>query len=132
GAPPVHAAIPSYDFSELLSRALPSAQFYRGDLSMTRFWTSVVRCLPARLRSSLPRPRSRTCQPRLEALEDMVLPAGITFLPTHVLAHPQGISPQDGPAASSLTPSQVRHAYGFDQISFQNGTVLGDGSGQTI
>jgi hypothetical protein len=30
------------------------------------------------------------------------------------------------------TPSQISHAYGFDQISFSNGTVKGDGSGQTI
>jgi subtilase family serine protease len=33
-----------------------------------------------------------------------------------------------------LTPAQVRHAYGFDQIAFQvNGrSIAGDGSGQTI
>src|SRR6266702_6499791 len=31
-----------------------------------------------------------------------------------------------------LTPTQVRHAYGFDQITFNGGTVKGDGSGQTI
>jgi len=34
--------------------------------------------------------------------------------------------------ATGLTPSQVRHAYGFDQISFGNGTIAADGSGQTI
>jgi subtilase family serine protease len=34
-----------------------------------------------------------------------------------------------------LTPAKVRHAYGFDQITFVNAlgrTVVGDGSGQTI
>jgi autotransporter-associated beta strand protein len=31
-----------------------------------------------------------------------------------------------------LLPAQVRHAYGIDQISFGNGSVAGDGSGQTI
>ena len=40
------------------------------------------------------------------------------------------------PLASSgptgYTPAQIRHAYGFDQISFSGGTVAGDGSGQTI
>src|SRR5262249_18340219 len=35
---------------------------------------------------------------------------------------------------SVLTPAQIRHAYGIDQISFStNGqTVAGDGAGQTI
>ena len=31
-----------------------------------------------------------------------------------------------------VTPAQIRHAYGFDQISFNNGTVAADGSGTTI
>src|SRR5262245_54820620 len=30
-----------------------------------------------------------------------------------------------------LTPAKIRHAYGFDQIFF-NGTIVGDGTGQTI
>jgi len=29
-------------------------------------------------------------------------------------------------------PAQIRHAYGFDQITFSNGAVVGDGHGQTI
>src|SRR5262245_17968146 len=35
---------------------------------------------------------------------------------------------------SVFTPAQIRHAYGFDQITFSaNGaTIAGDGSGQTI
>jgi subtilase family serine protease len=33
-------------------------------------------------------------------------------------------------APVGLTPAQVRHAYGFDQVSF--GNIVGDGSGQTI
>jgi subtilase family serine protease len=33
---------------------------------------------------------------------------------------------------SIFTPAQIRHAYGFDQISFANGRVQADGSGQTI
>src|SRR6516162_3993646 len=32
----------------------------------------------------------------------------------------------------AFTPKQIVHAYGFDQIKFNNGTVIGDGSGQTI
>src|SRR5438105_2017860 len=33
---------------------------------------------------------------------------------------------------SVFTPAQIRHAYGFDQLSFANGRVQADGSGQTI
>ena len=33
---------------------------------------------------------------------------------------------------NGFTPAQLRHAYGFDQIEFGNGTLQGDGSGQTI
>ena len=43
------------------------------------------------------------------------------------------------PAASSttttvqgFTPAQIRQAYGFSDITYSNGTVPGDGSGQTI
>ena len=34
------------------------------------------------------------------------------------------------PISGSLTPTQIRHAYGIDQVMF--GNVVGDGSGQTI
>src|SRR4051794_30403711 len=30
------------------------------------------------------------------------------------------------------TPTQMAHAYGFDKIFFANGTIKGDGAGQTI
>lgn len=33
---------------------------------------------------------------------------------------------------TGLSPIQVRQAYGFNQITFNNGTIQGDGSGQTI
>jgi hypothetical protein len=31
-----------------------------------------------------------------------------------------------------FSPAQIRHAYGFDQVTFNNGAVIGDGTGQTI
>ena len=34
-------------------------------------------------------------------------------------------------AIDGFIPSEIQHAYGFDQLSFGNG-VAGDGSGQTI
>jgi subtilase family serine protease len=33
---------------------------------------------------------------------------------------------------TGYTPAQVRTAYGFDRVFFNNGTIAGDGSGQTI
>src|SRR5216684_650585 len=33
---------------------------------------------------------------------------------------------------SVFTPAQIRHAYGFDQLSFANGRGQADGIGQTI
>src|SRR5262249_42251876 len=72
-------------------------------------------------------------RPRLESLEDLVLPSGITMVPTHLLAGHPIVSPQAGTGTpAGLSPAQVRHAYGFDQVSFSNGTVKADGSGQTI
>ena len=40
------------------------------------------------------------------------------------------MSPFGSPGPTGYTPSQVRHAYGFDQINF--GGVAGDGSGTTV
>ena len=31
-----------------------------------------------------------------------------------------------------MTPTQIRHAYGFDNIRFSGGTIVGDGAGTTI
>jgi subtilase family serine protease len=36
------------------------------------------------------------------------------------------------PAPLGYTPSQIQNAYGFNQITFNNGATKGDGSGQTI
>ena len=35
------------------------------------------------------------------------------------------------PDPTAYTPTQIRHAYGYDQIFFQ-GSIVGDGTGQTI
>ena len=52
--------------------------------------------------------------------------------PTYVRITPAGgVTPLSTTGPTGLTPAQVRHAYGFDQISFANG-VTGDGTGQTI
>ena len=53
--------------------------------------------------------------------------------PAHVLLPHGGgtASPFGSPGPTGLTPTQVRHAYGFDQITFANGTIAGDGAGTT-
>jgi subtilisin-like proprotein convertase family protein len=43
------------------------------------------------------------------------------------IATPFGTSSPGG-----LSPAQIRHAYGIDQISFSGGTIVGDGAGQTV
>ena len=58
------------------------------------------------------------------------LSAGIER-PGYRLSAANGLSPQSSSSPVGLTPSQIRHAYGFDQITFSGG-VVGDGTGQTI
>src|SRR5207248_380293 len=43
-----------------------------------------------------------------------------------------GATPFASPGPTGYSPAQIRHAYGFDQIRFNNGAVAGDGSGMTI
>jgi hypothetical protein len=84
-----------------------------------------------------PRPAVRRplpFRPLLEELEKRVVLTRFAT-PTYVLYHPlHGSSAADfvRPAATGYVPDQIRHAYGFDQIKFQNGAVQGIGSGQTI
>src|SRR5438045_1349340 len=45
--------------------------------------------------------------------------------------HRRGFKPAaTSPPGSAITPSQIRHAFGLDQVMF--GSIVGDGSGQTI
>jgi hypothetical protein len=43
-----------------------------------------------------------------------------------------GVAPLATAGPSGYTPAQIRQAYGFNNISFNNGTVAGDGAGTTI
>jgi subtilase family serine protease len=50
-----------------------------------------------------------------------------------IVLNPDGSpTPFSSTAGPPYTPAQIRQAYGFNQITFANGTVKGDGSGQTI
>ncbi|HEY2882227.1 MAG TPA: S53 family peptidase, partial [Pirellulales bacterium] len=84
---------------------------------------------------------------RIESLEARALLAadtGINYLsyqalsgavagmsPQYEVASSDGLTPLASTSPVGLTPSKIRAAYGFDQITFGNG-VAGDGSGQTI
>jgi streptogramin lyase len=52
--------------------------------------------------------------------------------PDYVLFSHGGAMPFSSPGPTGYTPAQVRHAYGFDRVSYGGGTVPGDGSGTTI
>jgi subtilase family serine protease len=68
--------------------------------------------------------------PFLELLEKRELLT--TAAPIIINSTPGQATPLTSPGSSGYTPSQISHAYGFDKITFENGTVKGDGSGQTI
>jgi len=68
-----------------------------------------------------------------EAEQEAAAPAGPDF--PALFASPgvivAAVSPDaTSPPSGALTPSQVRHAYGVDQVMF--GSIIGDGTGQTI
>ena len=73
---------------------------------------------------------------RIEWLEDrhllsLTIPGYAT--PDYLAAvGPNGVSPLSTAGPTGYTPAQIRQAYGINQISFNYGTVTGDGSGTTI
>jgi subtilase family serine protease len=74
--------------------------------------------------------RRRRNRPTLEALEARELLT--VAYPAALVLHPGTLVPASvNGLPAGLSPTQVRHAYGFDQIAFSNG-VRGNGSGQTI
>jgi hypothetical protein len=68
--------------------------------------------------------------PSLEWLERRELLS--TAAPILLNQTPENAAPQSAPGSGGYTPSQISQAYGFNKISFGNGTIKGDGSGQTI
>jgi subtilase family serine protease len=79
----------------------------------------------------VPAPARRSFIPVLEHLEDRNLLSDAA--PGALVLQPQGILPASGGSLPpGFSPAQIRHAYGFDQITFENGSAAGNGSGQTI
>src|SRR5690242_12446714 len=49
-----------------------------------------------------------------------------------VIAPSLRLEPDAATGVGGYTPQQIRHAYGYDQVTFSDGNVQADGSGQTI
>ena len=84
--------------------------------------------------------RARSVRPCLEILEDRVVPSadptnglvGYASPPAEVVRSSDA-APMGGPGQPpGFSPQQISQAYGFNQIYFNNGTIKGDGTGQTI
>jgi subtilase family serine protease len=68
----------------------------------------------------------------IESLESRDLLSGF-FSPAYILQPNSGsAAPFATASAVGYSPSQISQAYGFNQISFDNGTVAANGGGQTI
>ena len=76
----------------------------------------------------------------LERLEDRVVPSADPFAglvghatPLAEVVPASDAAPMGGPGQpAGFSPQQISQAYGFNQIYFNNGTIKGDGTGQTI
>ncbi len=67
----------------------------------------------------------------LEFLEDRTVPTVVS--PNVIAVSPGTVRPAGAPGQpAGFSPAQIRQAYGFNQIAFENGAVVGNGSGQTI
>ena len=65
----------------------------------------------------------------LDDSTDVVVPLSVPVLTT---LDDGGIVPLATSSPTGRSPTQLRQWYGYDQISFAGGTVVGDGAGQTI
>jgi hypothetical protein len=98
---------------------------------MTRFLFNFAHWLDRTFSRIPARPKIKSCHLRLEALEERALLSISQFFPTDLRAFGDDVHPLGGSGPSGYTPSQIRHAYGFDQITFSGG-IAGNGSGTTI
>jgi hypothetical protein len=72
----------------------------------------------------------RSFVPALECLEERNLLT--TASPGVFVLSPDSVQPATGGLPAGFSPAQIRQAYGFNQITFNSGTVVGNGAGQTI
>ena len=75
------------------------------------------------------RPQSSLESSHVQPLESRRLMSAVVLTATPSVEVTPAAS---GSTVSGLTPAEIRHAYGFDQVTFSNGKVAANGSGQTI
>ncbi len=93
----------------------------------------MFRIIPSARRASVLRRPSRRTSLKVEHLETRTLLSA--SLGQNILAKPAwhfGPTAIHNSTPVGYTPEQIRDAYGFDEIAFNNETVVGDGAGQTI
>jgi subtilase family serine protease len=115
-------------------------QLRKGWSFSTPYWREPLLAGPVITKSARRRPRRP--QPRLEELETRLAPsvdllsnaAAPDATPDVYLLQSSAASPSVTPGAlpAGFSPQQISQAYGFNQITFKNGTIQGNGSGQTI
>jgi subtilase family serine protease len=80
--------------------------------------------------------RAPFIRPCLEVLEDRLLPStapiGIAMPLIELLSSSVVLANGSPGQPAGFAPQQISQAYGFNQITFNNGAIQGNGSGQTI
>src|SRR5205807_6924941 len=103
---------------------LPGSHWMRHTMSRW-FWKALRREATPHLKSATAKRRGKF-RPMVEQLESLTLPSGTQMVPTLLLSDTHqtgpsgrsGISPLDGPGATALSPTQIRNAYGINNIVF--------------
>jgi hypothetical protein len=98
--------------------------FARAGKAGWQFLSSLTSRNPRQRRPVAPRPG-------LEPLESRDLLSGFAH-PGYLINSAGSAQPFASGGPSGISPARIRHAYGFDTITFSGGTVAGDGSGTTI
>jgi subtilase family serine protease len=108
-------------------------------MKLYRYWVRLRSIVPARQTPSGTRPA--VVRPQLEGLEPRLTPSSDLFsnpalsnpTPNIQVVPAASVTPAGLPGQPlGFSPQQISQAYSFNQISFNNGTVKGDGRGQTI
>ena len=106
----------------------------RGSRALVQRFAELLKCASRGQLSRRSRPLDKVIQPLVfESLESR------QFLGNRGRPTKRDVPSRDGvqPAAASsnvpgYSPAEIASAYGFNKISFDNGAVAGDGTGQTI
>lgn len=96
---------------------------------------SLTSVMSSSFRAATRRRLLHSWQTASESLETRVLMSATNPLDDIVVSTDYStstITPHATSGPTGYSPAQIRHAYGFDSVSFANGTVAGDGAGTTI